>query len=47
MKYNYKYGDGSVVDKSSEDFKRNSDDRRPKKKESVGELVFSYYILSP
>ena len=37
MKYNYKYGDGSVVDKTSMEFKARSDEVKAKKKEAFGE----------
>ena len=37
MMYNYKYGDGSVVDESSANFKKMGEDRKMAKKESVGQ----------
>ena len=41
MQYNYSYGDGGIVDKTSAEFKALGDNIKAKKKESVGTYVYS------
>ena len=45
MRYNYKYGDGSVVDETSANFKKMGEDRKAKKKESIGKFVVCLFGL--
>ena len=46
MQYNYSYGDGGIVDKTSAEFKALGDNIKAKKKESVGTCCIPLILTS-